>query len=149
MTYQSTTLRSIARLRACTQCWKTPKSLVSQKLACHHSSTGIAPALTASTSRRRPRLSNLHQSSTFSPAVPPTGRRTIFIQTESTPNVDVGWRKRLVEYRMLILSKGLKVPAQPPHLTPRTCISIPGISQSEVHPSATTSIATRRTAIEH
>lgn len=54
-----------------------------------------------------------------------------------------------MEQRLLILSKGPKVPAQLPHPTPGTRISVPRISQSKVHPCATASIATRCTTIEH
>ena len=81
--------RCVARLRLCTRCSNafrvTPPAARSI-----HSGLRI-PAITASSSRLRPKTRPfLHQPSIFSQSAPAANRRTIFIQTENTPNADVG-----------------------------------------------------------
>ncbi|MCJ1352204.1 MAG: hypothetical protein MMC33_002188 [Icmadophila ericetorum] len=79
--------RCVARLRLCTRCSNafrvTPPAARSI-----HSGLRI-PAITASSSRLRPKTRPfLHQPSIFSQSAPAANRRTIFIQTENTPNAD-------------------------------------------------------------
>jgi Fe-S cluster biogenesis protein NfuA len=85
-----------------------------------HQSTRL-PAMTASNSRSRPTLQPLHQPSTIlKPAASVGGSRTIFIQTENTPNPDA--LKFLPNHP--ILPPGLSSPFLE-YLNPRSTLAPP------------------------
>ena len=87
---------------------------------CIHQSTCL-PSIAASNSRIRPTLQPLHQPSTIlKPSAAMGGSRTIFIQTENTPNPDA--LKFLPNHR--ILPQGLSTPFLE-YLNPRSTLAPP------------------------
>ncbi|RDW75594.1 NifU-like protein [Coleophoma crateriformis] len=96
-----------------------PSMPVSSARRCIHQSTRL-PSMTASSSRTRPTLQPLHQPSTMLKPVAVGGSRSIFIQTENTPNPDA--LKFLPNHP--ILPEGLSSPFIE-YLNPRSTISPP------------------------
>jgi Fe-S cluster biogenesis protein NfuA len=87
---------------------------------CIHQSNRL-PSIAASNSRIRPTLQPLHQPSTIlKPSAAMGGSRTIFIQTENTPNPDA--LKFLPNHR--ILPQGLSTPFLE-YLNPRSTLAPP------------------------
>jgi Fe-S cluster biogenesis protein NfuA len=95
---------------------------INQPARCVHQSARL-PAIAASNSRARPTLQPLHQPTLLlNPAASAGGSRTMFIQTENTPNPDA--RKFLPNHGQPILPEGLSAPFIE-YLNPRSTLSPP------------------------
>ena len=125
-------------IRSCTRVRPRPYTIQAAtsytRVAHHHAKM---PAITASRSRLRPTLQRFHQPATLTQPTTVPGYRTIFIQTESTPNADVsdvGCCCLLV-----LITIGAQIPPQPSNITSGFIITVPRISLAEIDISATTS----------
>ncbi|KFY13528.1 hypothetical protein V491_06367 [Pseudogymnoascus sp. VKM F-3775] len=98
----------------------TPRISITSAYRCLHQ-TGRLPAMGATYSARRPTLQPLHQPQTIlRPAAAAGGSRTIFIQTENTPNPDA--LKFLPNQR--VLPEGLSTPFIE-YMSPRSTLAPP------------------------
>lgn len=88
MASSNTAFRCVVRLQQCGRCSNVFRLTLPTARSIHSGSR--IPTITASSSRLRPKIQSfVHQPNTFSQPTPVTSRRTIFIQTENTPNADV------------------------------------------------------------
>ena len=78
---------SIFKVRACRTSVDISRLATASRRGVHQSSR--ISALTASSARLRPKLQPLHQPTFLPQPLAASGSRTIFIQTENTPNADV------------------------------------------------------------
>jgi hypothetical protein len=75
--------------------------------------TARIPAITSSQARHRPILQPYHQSSSLPTPSTSLGSRTIFIQTQSTPNADVSPLLPELQSRSeFLMYAGFKIPSQ-------------------------------------
>lgn len=80
-------LRALSKSRPSAAIRDGPILATSNRRAFHNCTR--TPAITASNSRSRPRIQPLHHPATLAPSSFTRWTRTIFIQTETTPNADV------------------------------------------------------------
>ncbi|KAL5345813.1 hypothetical protein ACLOAV_008838 [Pseudogymnoascus australis] len=112
------TVASSARMLRSTRI--TPRVPITSAHRCLHQ-TGRLPSMGATSSARRPTLQPLHQPSTIlRPTAAAGGSRTIFIQTENTPNPDA--LKFLPNQR--VLPEGISTPFIE-YMTPRSTLAPP------------------------
>ncbi|MCJ1280759.1 hypothetical protein MMC26_000076 [Xylographa opegraphella] len=111
-------LRALTRSRPSVRLQKIERLATPCSRSVHYSAR--TPAITASNARRRPALQPLHQPAPFAQPTVLSGSRTIFIQTESTPNADA--LKFLPNHP--ILPEGLSSPFLE-YLSPRSTLAAP------------------------
>ncbi len=79
--------RSVSKVRVCRISANVSRLATASRRSVHQNSRAVA--ITASSARLRPKLQPLHQPVFLPQPIAASGSRTIFIQTESTPNADV------------------------------------------------------------
>jgi hypothetical protein len=115
------------------------------------SSSTRLPTLTASETRRRPTVRPFQQPSSQGGvnSLSPTSKRTIFIQTENTPNPDVSTSAQSspclsgFPINRFSIITGPQIYPQPPRPPRRLPQLIPGVPHSSLDPRPTTPISSR------
>lgn len=95
-------------------------------------------ALTSSRSRLRPATQSFLSASFISPV----NLRSIFIQTESTPNIDVSVKNKLFCFSGMLIDKGREVFTQPSYIASRPIVALLGVPISKIHFGCSSSVST-------
>ncbi|KAA6415071.1 MAG: hypothetical protein FRX48_01823 [Lasallia pustulata] len=111
-------MHSFSKARVCRISANASKLATASRRGVHQNSRAVA--ITASSARLRPKLQPLHQPVFLSHPIAATGSRTIFIQTENTPNADA--LKFLPNHP--VLPQGLSSPFLE-YLSPRSTLAPP------------------------
>lgn len=78
----------------------------------------------------------------------PAGRRTIFIQTENTPNPDVSISIRKLANAILIL-EGAEIHSEPSYITAKLILNLSGVFVSKIYFGCSPSFASCRTIVKY
>ncbi len=121
------------------------RCVLSYRRALHQ--TARTPALPSWSFRWRPVIPLAHpRHAQLSPVVA-SGIRTIFIQTENTPNADVSVATKSVHLNTNL--QGLEIPAEPSNIAWKPFITVPRIFISTINPGPPAPITACCTTSEH
>lgn len=141
-------MHSFSKARVCRISANASKLATASRRGVHQNSRAVA--ITASSARLRPKLQPLHQPVFLSHPIAATGSRTIFIQTENTPNADVSedglWMMML---HLCSRTSGTEILTQPSGTASGFVVALLGIPFPAINLGSTASLTSGGTTPQY